>query len=115
MKVWGIMAAIAAAAGLAGAAMAQDNLSAFTTNTAKATYADGSVIEWLLNDDGSFSNSAGQTGAYAYDGAQMCFTADGSGEEACSDFNDVPRSPGDVWTTTLSDGSEVTIELVEGR
>ncbi len=104
------------AAGIAFAAPAfADTMSATYGNTVTVTNAEGAVINYYMNEDGSFSMSAGETmaeGTWRIDGDNICLTV--GGEETCSPL-DNSRSVGDTWEAQDADGNTITLSIVAGR
>lgn len=114
-----LAAGVFAAAALAGAALAEDAASAFYGNTVKVTYNTDEpfVVSWFLNEDGSYTNSEGESGTYTYDAGTVCvIPAAADAERRCATGDDAVRAPGDSWTLTADDdGMTMTAELIEGR
>ena len=108
------LALATATATLAAPAFA-DTMSATYGNTVSVTTADGSVVNYYMNEDGSFSMAAGDTtvdGTWRLDGDDICLTV--GGEETCSPL-DNSRSVGDTWEATDADGNTITLSIVAGR
>jgi hypothetical protein len=109
-------AALAAATVFAGAALANDTLDATFGNTVTVTNSEGAVVSYYMNEDGTYSMTAGEdtiNGTWTEADGQVCLTPEG-GEEACSPVVD-GKSVGDTWEGEGSDGSTLTFAIVEGR
>lgn len=110
-----MMIAAAAAVGFAAPALADDAMAAYFGNTAEVTYADGSVVSWYFDEDGSVSNNADIAGTWELNGADLCLTLGEEEEARCSSVGEDVRSVGDSFSISLSDGSEATVNIVAGR
>ena len=80
-------------------------------NTVRIENADG-VTDYYLNEDGTFSTGAGDSGTWIVDGAQIC-TMVGEATD-CGPYQ-ADRKVGDSWTDAQEDGSVVTVTVIEGR
>lgn len=108
--------ALAAATTIAGAALANDTLDATFGNTVTVTLGDGTAVNYYMNEDGTYSMTAGEatvSGTWTEADGQVCLTPEG-GEEACSPLVD-GKAVGDSWEGEGSDGSTITLTIVEGR
>jgi len=116
MKTFIGAAALVAATLLAGAAFANDTMEATYGNTVAVTLGDGTVVNYYMNEDGTYSMTAGDAtvnGTWTEGDGQVCLTPEG-GEEACSPLVD-GKAVGDTWEAEGSDGSTITLSIVEGR
>ncbi len=100
----------------AGAAFA-DTITNGYGNTFVVSNAEGTVVRYHFNEDGTFSATLpdGNTmgGAYAVEGDQLCMTPEG-GERGCTAYVG-DKSVGDTWTQSATDGGEISITLEAGR
>ncbi|MCG8440837.1 MAG: hypothetical protein MI723_03420 [Caulobacterales bacterium] len=121
-----ILTAAALAAALAAPALAEHHgsdamMAGMFENTAEVTYPDGSVINWHFNADYTVTNDQGQSGTWRGEGDEtLCLSLEAAeGEEApaerCSTIAGGPYGPGDTYPVTLSDGSQATVVIKEGR
>ena len=109
-------AVLAAATAFAGAAYANDTMEATFGNTVTVTGADGMSVNYYMNADGTYSMTAGDmsiNGTWTEGDGQICLTPEG-GEAACSPLVD-GMGVGDSWEGQGSDGSTITLTIVEGR
>lgn len=116
MKKFAVALALGALS-MAGAAWAQ-NAPNNDNNTFVVTEANGTVLRYHFNSDGSWDalapNGQSVTGTYTIAGDQVCMTAQGQTQAACVQ-NNTGKQVGDTWTQAGSDGSQVSITLVAGR
>lgn len=116
MKKFAVALALGALS-MAGAAWAQ-NAPNNDNNTFVVTEANGTVLRYHFNSDGTWDvlTPDGQTvnGTFAIQGDQVCMTRAGQSEAACVQ-NNTGKQVGDTWTQAGSDGSQVSISLVAGR
>lgn len=101
----------------AGAASAQDMMRSAYGNTIVVTAANGAVLRYHFNADGSFDfvtpDNQTVTGAYTVANDQICITPQG-GQPACTQYVG-EKNLGDSWTQMASDGSQISVSLVAGR
>jgi hypothetical protein len=100
----------------AGAAFA-DTIQNGIGNTFVVTTAQGAVLHYYFNADGTYSattpDGATITGAYEIADGQLCLTPAG-GERACAAYVG-DKNVGDSWTQGASDGSQISVTLQAGR
>ena len=116
MKKILLAVAVAAIALVAAPAFADGTTDAYNANTVVATGANGAVLKFLFNADGSYTMKAGDQavpGRWAVEGAQFCLTPQG-GEKSCS-AHAANRKIGDTWSVTGGDGVQYSVTLVAGR
>jgi hypothetical protein len=112
-----LLAACAFAAALATGAAFAETIENSYGNTIVVTYPNGAVARYYFNEDGTFTAKApGGTqmaGRWEIAGEQLCFISP-STQRTCTEF--VPgKNVGDTWTQRATDGSEISVQLVEGR
>lgn len=117
------MKKFAAALGLsvalfAGAASGEDMMQSAYANTLAVTLANGAIVRYHFNADGSFDvvapDGSTTTGAYAVANGQICLTPTGAQAPTCAEYVGV-KNVGDTWTQAGGDGSQVSITIVAGR
>ncbi len=110
------MLAAAATVAFAAPAFADNHaMAAYFGNTAEVTYADGSVVGWHFDEEGAVSNTNGAEGSWSMEGNDLCLTMGEAEEASCASVGEDVRSVGDTFAITLSDGSEASVTIVEGR
>lgn len=116
MKKVMIAAAAAALAFVAAPALADSATDAYAANTVVATSANGAVLKFHFNADGSYTMKAGDQsvpGRWAVENNQFCLTPQG-GDKSCSPHA-ATRKVGDTWAVTGADGVQYSVTLVGGR
>ncbi|MBL8560447.1 MAG: hypothetical protein JNM47_17130 [Hyphomonadaceae bacterium] len=112
-----MFAAVAASFAFAAApALADAAIEAYAANTVVATGANGAVLKFHFNTDGSYTMKAGDQavpGRWAVENNQFCLTPQG-GEKSCSPHS-ATRKIGDTWAVTGADGVQYSVTLVVGR
>lgn len=107
-----------ALAALAGPALAATTMDAILANTLTTQGADGAVVRWTFNADGSYRMTLpnGQTsaGTYAADAQTFCITPAG-GQQTCVAPAPEGKGVGDSWQTKDAAGAAVTVAIVAGR
>lgn len=88
---------------LAGSAYAAPG---FEGNTVRILMADGTAVGYFLDTDGSYQSSSGTSGAWTYDGANLCL------DEFCGPF-DADKAAGDSWEADAWDGSGTLKSSIE--
>lgn len=109
-------AAVAMLACAAAPALADSATDAYAANTVVATGANGAVLKFHFNTDGSYTMKAGEqavAGRWAVEANQFCLTPQG-GEKSCSPHA-ATRKIGDTWAVTGADGVQYSVTLVAGR
>jgi hypothetical protein len=72
------------------------------------------TLDFYYDPDGTFTNSAGRSGTWTYDGHELCVDyANGGGSHACTQFSK-DHHVGDSWTQHDPDGP-VLLTLLGGR
>ena len=104
---------------LAAAALLASTLPAFAGamdgvfgNTLRVTYADGSVVDHYMNEDGTFSTDTGVEGTWTLDELTLCITVDGNTN--CGPIEE-GRGIGAVWEEDDGQGGTRSVTIVEGR
>jgi hypothetical protein len=116
MKKMFLAAAAAAIAFVAAPAFADGAIDAYNANTVVATGANGAVLKFHFNADGSYVMKAGDQavpGRWAVESNQFCITPQGD-QKSCSPHNP-NRKIGDTWAVTGGDGVQYSVTLVAGR
>ena len=107
----------AAAVALAAAPAFADTVQNAYGNTIVVTEANGVVVRYHFNADGSFEligpDNQPVHGSYAVANGQICLTPAG-GQAACTQYVG-DKNVGDTWTQPASDGSQITVTLQAGR
>lgn len=116
MKRFAAVLAFSAAL-MSGAAFA-DTIQNGYGNTFVVTRADGAVVRYQFNEDGTFTGVApgGSTmaGRYTATDGQLCLLPPNGGAPQCTAIA-ADKNVGDTWTQTGTDGSEITVTLEAGR
>ena len=103
---------------LAGAAFAEDAASNNDNNTFVVTEANGAVVRYHFNSNGTWdaatADGHAMSGTFAVQGDQICMTMTGETQAQCV-ANNTDNHVGDTWTQKAADGSDITIALVAGR
>lgn len=116
MKKIFLAAAMAAMTIAAAPAFADGTTEVYNANTVVATGANGAVLKFQFNADGSYVMKAGDQavpGRWAIENNQFCITPQG-GEKSCS-AHAPNRKIGDTWAVTGGDGVQYSVTLVAGR
>ncbi len=116
MKKVILAAAVAAFAFVAAPAFADGTTDTYNANTVVATGANGAVLKFHFNTDGSYLMKAGDQavpGTWVIYNGEFCITPQG-GEKSCSPHA-ANRKVGDSWSVTGGDGVQYTVTLVAGR
>jgi hypothetical protein len=95
-----------------GAASADSTVAAFMGNTLHAVSAD-LTYDVFYNEDGSYSTSMGENGAWEVKDGDMCHTPEGQDQNCVPHQAD--KNVGDAWDVTDIQGTDWTISIVEGR
>jgi hypothetical protein len=110
-----LLTAIAAAC-FAAPAFA-DAMAPFYGNTAEVKQADGAVLKYQFNADGSFTllapDGAKVTGTYKVADGKICLTPAG-GQPGCAPSVD-GKKVGDTWEITNDQGQKLSVTLKAGR
>ena len=80
-------------------------------NTIRSEGADG-IVDYYVDEDGTFSTGGGETGTWSVDGAKICLTIGDS--TSCGDLHEGAK-PGDSWTEDDGAGGTRAVTLIEGR
>lgn len=72
----------------------------------------GSVTTGHFSADGSYSDSAGESGSWSWDSGQLCLFL-GDDVTRCSALPD-NKALGDSWSIETPDGTPVTLTIVAG-
>ena len=117
MKVGMISAALALAALWASPASAE-TMDAILANTLTTQGADGAVVRWTFNADGTYRMTlpTGQSygGAYVADAQHFCITPAG-GAQSCVAAAPEGKWIGDTWQALDAAGNRVSVAIVAGR
>ena len=107
-----LCSAVCALLPLTLSAGAGDLLAGSFGNTTTMTYADGSVVEFYFDEDGTFSTDTGIGGSWSLDGVTLCLSNEG--ESRCGEWGG-PYSAGDTWQQNDPDGNLMTVTITDGR
>jgi hypothetical protein len=102
---------------MAAPALATPLMANAAGNTYVVTTADGAVVRYHFNDDGSFDYVTPDNhtvhGTYTVANGQICLTAE-AGQPQCTGYAG-DKNVGDTWTQKASDGTDISVALVAGR
>jgi hypothetical protein len=109
---------VVAIAAIAFAAPAfADVMAAYYGNTAEVKQADGAVLRYHFNADGSFAliapDGAKVSGTYKVANGKICLTPAG-GQPGCAPMVD-GKKVGDTWDLTNDQGQKLSVTLKAGR
>ena len=117
MKVRMLSAALALAALWASPARAE-TMDVILANTLTTQGADGAVVRWTFNADGTYRmilpDGTSSGGAYAADAQHFCFTPTG-GAQSCVAPAPEGKGVGDTWQAKDAAGNAMTVAIVAGR
>ena len=113
-----MMAAVVLGFGLMAATAHADAMMASSAgNTFVVTTANGTVLRYHFNADGTFDfvtpDNHTVAGVYTMANGQLCLTPQ-SGQPSCGPYAG-DKSVGATWTQKAADGSDITITLTAGR
>lgn len=100
----------------AAPAFADGTTDLYAANTVVATGANGAVLRFKFDANGSYTMTAGDqsvAGTWAIEAGQFCLTPQG-GQKSCSPHS-ATRKVGDTWTVTGADSVQYSVTLVAGR
>jgi len=96
------------------AAVTHDTFTAMLSNTMSVVTPDGTVQDWIFNEDGTVRSLTNITGTWEFDGDILCTLY---GEKTTPGCWALPRGKtvGDTWEQDVGSGKILTITIVEGR
>ncbi len=91
-----------------------DTFTVILSNTMRVTAKDGTVQNWLFNQDGTFTSLAGVAGTWTLEGETLCTLY---GERTTPGCFDLPagKTVGDAWDQVVGSGRTMELSIVEGR
>jgi len=112
-----LLTALAIGAVFTASAAFADTIQNGFGNTFVVTSASGAEARYYFNEDGTFTGLAPggsqMAGRWTVEGDQLCMIPP-SGQQACTQVVS-GKSVGDTWEQLGTDGSPITVTLVEGR
>lgn len=112
LSLFGFSAALLLGAG--NLALANDTFNVMLSNTVHVLGQDGTVNDWIFNEDGTVANLTGVSGTWEMDGDSVCSI---TSEETDSTCVTIPSGKvvGDTWNQDDGTGQTITVTIVEGR
>lgn len=80
-------------------------------NTIRSESTQG-IVDYYINEDGTFSLSTSEAGTWAVNGSSICLTIVDT--TSCGDIHEDAK-PGDSWTEDDGQNGTRTVTLIEGR
>lgn len=91
-----------------------DTFTVILSNTMRVIAKDGTVQNWLFDEDGTFTSLAGVSGTWTLEGDTLCTLY---GERTTPGCFDLPtgKTVGDAWDQVVGSGRTMELSIVAGR